>query len=183
MTRSIYTKTGDDGTTGLFFGGRVRKDDPRLDAVGTLDEAQAALGVVRGLGGVPEIDDVLVGLESGLYVAMAELATSEDNRGKLKPEETLVSMSMVERLETLIDDFAARFTMPTDFVIPGGSPASALLDQARTVVRRAERRAVEFTAGGSEVGRWLNRLSDLLWVMARWQEGESRLAKDTRRSQ
>jgi cob(I)alamin adenosyltransferase len=183
MTRSIYTKTGDDGTTGLFFGGRVRKDDPRLDAVGTLDEAQAALGVVRGLGGVPEIDDVLVGLESGLYVAMAELATSEDNRGKLKPEETLVSISMVERLETLIDDFAARFTMPTDFVIPGGSPASALLDQARTVVRRAERRAVEFTAGGSEVGRWLNRLSDLLWVMARWQEGESRLAKDTRRSQ
>jgi cob(I)alamin adenosyltransferase len=182
MTRNIYTKTGDDGTTGLYFGGRVRKNDPRMDAIGTLDEAQAAIGVVRGIGGVREIDDLLIGLESGLYVAMAELATSDENRGKLKPEETLVSAAMVEQLERLIDDYGTRFTMPTEFVIPGGSPAAALLDQARTVVRRAERRAVEIMPSDSEVGPWLNRLSDLLWVMARWQEGESRLAKDARRS-
>lgn len=177
LTRSIYTRTGDDGTTSLFYGGRVRKDDPRPEAYGTLDEAQAALGLVRAIGGVADIEDVLVGLEGGLYVAMAELATLPENRAKLKAEESLVTGEMVAGLERLIDDYAARFQMPTEFVIPGETPAAALLDVARTIVRRAERNALAVLADGSEVGRYLNRLSDLLWVLARWQEGESQLAR------
>lgn len=182
LMRSIYTKTGDDGTTALFHGGRVRKDDPRPEAYGTLDEAQAALGLVRAMGRVVEIDDLLVGLEGGLYVAMAELATLPENRVKLKPEESLVTGEMVAGLERLIDDYAARFQMPTEFVIPGETPAAALLDVARTVVRRAERSTLAVLADGSEVGRYLNRLSDLLWVLARWQEGESQPAKKKKES-
>lgn len=173
MTRPIYTKTGDDGTTGLFYGGRVRKDDPRPVAYGTVDEAQAALGMVRALGAVPELDELLVGLEGGLYVAMAELATLPENRSKLQAEVSLITTGMVHRLERLIDDYATRFEMPAEFVIPGGTRPAALLDFARTVVRRAERAVQSVLADGSEVGRYLNRLSDLLWVLARWQEGTS----------
>ena len=180
MARSIYTKTGDDGTTSLFYGGRVRKDDPRPEAYGTLDEAQAALGLVRAMGGIAEIDDLLVGLEGGLYVAMAELATLPENRSKLKPEESLVTNEMVAGLERLIDTYAARFQMPTEFVIPGETQGAALLDVARTIVRRAERSALSVLAEGSEVGRYLNRLSDLLWVLARWHEGTSQLARRTK---
>lgn len=178
LTRRIYTKTGDDGTTALFYGGRVRKDDPRPEAYGTVDEAQAALGVVRAMGAVKELDDLLVGLEGGLYVAMAELATLPENRSKLKPEVSLVTTGMVHGLERLIDHYSGRFQMPAEFVIPGETQAAALLDLARTVVRRAERNAQAVLADGSEVGPYLNRLSDLLWVLARWHEGTSLPSRD-----
>lgn len=174
----IYTKTGDDGTTGLFFGGRVRKDDPRPEAYGTLDEAQAALGLVRALAAVPELEELLVALEGGLYVAMAELATLPENRGKLKPAVSRVTAEMVSGLERKIDDYSGRFEMPKEFVVPGETPAAALLDMARAVVRRAERAALVVLAEDSEVGRYLNRLSDLLWVLARWNEGTSLSARN-----
>ncbi|MGH9072248.1 MAG: cob(I)yrinic acid a,c-diamide adenosyltransferase [Acidimicrobiales bacterium] len=182
MARSprIYTKTGDDGTTGLLYGGRVRKDDPVIELNGTVDEAQAALGVVRSHAERgSELDLALIDLERDLWVLMAEVATSPENRHKLTPSATLVTKEMVTALEGHIDGLLARFEMPAAFVVPGESPVSALLDMARTVVRRAERLAMALAADrpASLVGPYLNRLSDLCWAMARWQEDQHLLAR------
>ena len=168
----IYTRTGDDGTTGLLYGGRVRKDSPGPTAYGDVDEAQAVLGLVRAeTGEGSELDGLLVRLERDLWVLMSELATAADNRRKLKEGESLVTAEMVEALEPLIDELTGRFEPPREFVVPGQNRLSALLDVARTVVRRAERQALGVAAPGSYVVPYLNRLSDLLWTMARWQEG------------
>lgn len=175
----IYTKTGDDGTTGLFYGGRVRKDDPRPVAYGSVDELQAAVGVARAhVGSGESLNDLLIGIERDLYVVMAELSTLPANRSKLKPGLTLVGGEMVQRLEDLIDHHSALFEPPTEFVLPGETITAAFLDMARTIARRAERHCVSIADPDSFVLRYLNRLSDLLWVLARWQEGESRLARD-----
>ncbi len=175
----IYTRKGDDGTTGLLFGGRVEKDSAVIRANGAVDEAQAALGVARAcIEPGSELDGLLVQLERDLYVLMAELATAPDNRRKLQPGTTLVTEEMVAALEERIDDLTGRFPPLTDFVVPGHDPVSAALDVARTVVRRAERDALAAAPPGSLVGAYLNRLSDLVWTMARWQEhGESLLAR------
>jgi cob(I)alamin adenosyltransferase len=174
----IYTKAGDDGTTGLFYGGRVSKDSEQPRAYGTVDEAQAVLGLARvAAGRGSELDTMLVELERELYVLMAELATLPENRHKLAPGTMTVTAAMVERLERDIDATSERFAPPTEFVLPGESPTSAWLDLARTVVRRAERHALAAAAPPSLVVPYLNRLSDLLWTLARWQDGESRLAK------
>jgi cob(I)alamin adenosyltransferase len=171
----IYTRKGDDGTTGLYFGGRVPKDHPSIEANGAVDEAQAALGVARAEAAPgSELDDLLVSLARDLYVLMAELATAPANRPKLTPAVTMVTQAMVERLEHVVDDLTGRFPAVTEFVIPGHDPRSAALDQARTIVRRAERRALAAAPEGSLAVPYLNRLSDLLWTAARWQEhGES----------
>jgi cob(I)alamin adenosyltransferase len=166
----IYTRKGDDGTTGLLYGGRVRKDSAAPAAYGDVDEAQAILGVARASSGDAELDALLVTLARDLYVLMAELATDAGNRSKLRPGVTLVTSEMVDALEPIIDDLTSRFDPPTEFVIPGGNIASAQLDVARTVVRRAERSALAAAADGSHVVPYLNRLSDLLWTMARWQD-------------
>jgi cob(I)alamin adenosyltransferase len=167
----VYTRTGDDGTTGLFFGGRVAKDSAAPRAYGTVDEAQAAMGVARAEAARgDELDTLLVGLEPDLYVCMAELATAPENHHKLAPGTTLVTAEMVAALEPLIDDLLERFPMPTDFVVPGTTRAGAALDLARTIVRRAERESIGVASDGSHVVAYLNRLSDLLWAMARWQE-------------
>jgi cob(I)alamin adenosyltransferase len=172
----IYTRTGDDGTTGLLYGGRVAKDDPIMQINGAVDEAQAAMGVARAEAEPgSELDQMLTGLERDLYVLMAEVATDVDNHGKLKPGQTLVTPDMVESLEARIDDLKGRFDMPAEFVVPGANRGSAALDMARTVVRRAERLWVSEQIEGSDVGRYLNRLSDLLWTMARWVEGDHHL--------
>ncbi len=173
----IYTRTGDDGTTGLLYGGRVRKDHPAPTACGDVDEAQAALGMARALagttaGGDTELVDLLVALERDLWVLMGELATSPENRHKLVAGKTLATAEMVAALEPLIDDVTERFPAPREFVLPGQTPVSAALDVARTVVRRAERTALAAAADGSLAVPYLNRLSDLLWALARWQEGE-----------
>ena len=169
----IYTKTGDDGTTALYYGGRVRKDDPHPRAYGAVDESQAALGMVRAFTDSDELAGMMVDLERGLYIAMAELATLPENRHKLTAGKTLVDPEMVAVVENLIDRYSEKFEPPTEFVLPGGTKVAALLDVARTATRRAERDALVVVASGSEVGRYLNRLSDLLWVLARWQEGGS----------
>ncbi|HUP74750.1 MAG TPA: cob(I)yrinic acid a,c-diamide adenosyltransferase [Acidimicrobiales bacterium] len=180
----IYTRTGDDGTTGLFFGGRVRKDDPRPEAYGTVDEAQAAIGWARATANEgrtatsAELHDLLVHTQRDLWVLMAELATLPENEHKLVAGKTRVTAEMVDALEPLIDRATARFEMPNDFVIPGGTLTAAALDVARTVVRRAERAALAVAAPESHVVPYLNRLSDLLWALARWQEGTSVKAKD-----
>lgn len=175
----VYTRTGDDGTTGLFYGGRVPKDSPGPWAYGTVDEAQAALGLARAhTERDGELDTILVQLCHDLYVAMAELATAAENRHKLTAGTTMVTPAMVERLEQLIDATSERFEPPTEFVIPGESVVAAHLDVARTVVRRAERLALRVAVDGSHVVTYLNRLSDLCWTLARWVEGASRSSRE-----
>jgi len=180
VTPRIYTKRGDDGTTGLLFGGRVRKDSWRIELNGAVDEAQAAIGLARAE--TPpntEANQRLTTLARDLYVLMAEVATAPENRRKLQAGSTMVTTDMVAGLEAGIDDLLARFDMPSDFTVPGENRVAAALDLARTIVRRAERIAVAEPVEGSFVVAYLNRLSDLLWAMARWLEGpEHVLSKD-----
>jgi cob(I)alamin adenosyltransferase len=179
----IYTRKGDDGTTGLLFGGRVSKTAAVVAANGAVDEAQAALGVVRAeIERDSELDVLLVAVERDLYVLMAELATAPANRVKLEAGRSLVTPGMVEAVEARIDELSERFPPLRDFVIPGHDRVSAGLDVARTIIRRAERAVVAAHDGpewdGSWVGAYLNRLSDLVWTMARWQEaGDSLLSR------
>ena len=176
----IYTRRGDDGTTGLLHGGRVAKDAPALEACGAVDEAQAAIGLARSHAGRgSELDELLVAVERDLWVLMAELATSPDHQDRLSPGRTQVTSAMVAGLEPLIDDITSRFTPPAEFVIPGENVVSSCLDLARAVVRRAERRALPATSRQSQVVPYLNRLSDLLWTAARWAEGTSLPARSS----
>ncbi|HEY1734980.1 MAG TPA: cob(I)yrinic acid a,c-diamide adenosyltransferase [Acidimicrobiales bacterium] len=174
----IYTRTGDDGTTGLLYGGRAPKSSPRIELNGVVDEAQAALGVARAesVHG-SALDDLLVAIEQDLYVLMAEVATLPAHRDKLAAGSTLVTEPMVTDLERRIDELLGRFEMPSEFVVPGRNRTAAALDVARTVVRRAERlvSSVDDLDDGSLVGPYLNRLSDLVWALARWQEGDEHL--------
>lgn len=174
----IYTRKGDDGTTGLLYGDRVRKDSPQPTAYGTVDEAQALIGLARASGEPDgELDTMLVGIERDLWVLMAELATAPAKRERLTAGQNLVTVEMVVALEDLIDSVMERFDPPTEFVVPGQSLTAAHLDVARTVVRRAERDALSAAADGSFAGPYLNRLSDLLWALARWQEGASLVSR------
>ena len=174
---SFFTKKGDDGTTGLLFGGRVPKDGPRPTAYGEVDEAQATLGVVRAQAPA-ELAGIVLGIERDLWVVMAELATADENVGKLTDGQNRTTEAMVEALGATMDEIATRFDPPTEFVVPGESAVAAALDVSRTVVRRAERAAVAAMRGqDSWAVPYLNRLSDLLWTLARWQEGESRTTR------
>ena len=178
----VYTRTGDDGTTGLFHGGRVTKDAIGPEAYGTVDESVSALGVARAeakAGG--ELSTLIVRLQRELFVVAAELATAPDLRDRLKAQDR-VSPEMVAALEPVIDDITARYEPPAEFVLPGENRTAAALDVARTVVRRAERRAVTATSEGwlgadSFVVPYLNRLADLVYTLARWQEGSFRPAR------
>jgi cob(I)alamin adenosyltransferase len=168
----IYTRAGDDGTTGLYFGGRVAKSAEPIEVNGAVDEAQAALGWARSLSEpVSRLNELLVSVERDLWILMAEVATMPSNRHKLVAEKSLVTAGMVERLEGEIDALSDEFEMPKEFLVPGETQLSAALDVARTVVRRAERVASRYPLEGSLVLNYLNRLSDLVWAMARWAEG------------
>jgi cob(I)alamin adenosyltransferase len=175
LTR-IYTKTGDAGTTGLLFGSRISKADAVAEAYGAVDEAVAALGLVRAEAEDADLRRSVLELQRELFVVGADLATNPKHRGKLQPGVSLVTADMVERLEALIDEAVAAHPLPQEFVVPGANRVSAALDLARTAVRRAERRAVGLGDAGTgvnpEVLRYLNRLSDLLFVLARWHAGE-----------
>jgi cob(I)alamin adenosyltransferase len=165
---SISTKRGDDGTTGLFYGGRAKKSSLRIETIGAVDEAQAAIGVARAEVRGSELDDELAELERGLWVLMGEVATAPRNRPKLIAGATLVTGEMVDSLERRVHELEAASTTPSEFVVPGQSRTSALLDLARTIVRRAERNAVALgLEEGSQVVPYLNRLSDLCWLLAR----------------
>jgi cob(I)alamin adenosyltransferase len=170
---TLWTGKGDDGTSGLLYGGRASKADPRFEAIGAADEAQAAIGAARAeVAAGSELDAILTTVARDLWVLMAEVATEPDNRPKLVAGQTLVSAAMVDAVERVIVDVGGRFDLPTEFVVPGQDRTSALLDVARTVVRRAERRVVPMAADGSLAVPYLNRLSSLLWTLARWAEGE-----------
>jgi cob(I)alamin adenosyltransferase len=168
----IYTRTGDDGSTGLLYGGRISKADHAAEAYGSVDEAVAALGLARALAG-PSADasSVILELQRELFVVGADLATNPDQRRKLKAGISLVTGEMVDALERRIDDTVDAHPLPEEFIVPGANAVSAALDVARTAVRRAERRAVEMREAGKTVSpdaiRYLNRLSDLLFALAR----------------
>lgn len=171
----IYTRKGDDGTTGLWYGGRVPKFDGRPEAYGSLDEAASALGVARASaerGG--ELWTDVLRLQNELFVAAAELATAPEAAHRLQPGVSQVTPEMAERLEEVIDRYMARVDLPPKFVIPGGTALSAQLDVARTAVRRAERRVSALAHAGelpdSSVLTYLNRLSDALFAMARFAD-------------
>jgi cob(I)alamin adenosyltransferase len=172
----IYTRKGDDGTTSLWYGGRVAKTDARTEAYGTIDEANAALGVARALCG-PDEEELaadLLRLQRELFVAGAELATSPEAADRLEDGVSRVTDSMVEALEPIIDRYMDRVELPPQFVIPGGTRLSAQLDAARTVIRRAERRVVALKGAGGlasdAVLRYVNRASDLVFALARFAD-------------
>jgi len=175
----IYTRKGDDGTTGLLYGGRVPKDSAAPRAYGSVDEAQAALGLVRAEvlanpdASPGELGDIVLGLERDLWVLMAELATDPAHHDRLTDGQSRVTPAMVTALEQLVDEVSESFEPPTEFVVPGQTEVAARLDVARTVVRRAERDAIHAATETSQCLPYLNRLSDLLWTLARWQEGTS----------
>jgi cob(I)alamin adenosyltransferase len=183
----VYTRTGDDGSTGLLYGGRTGKDDPGPASYGAVDEAVSALGLARAeVDPSSELHELLVRLQRELFVVGAELATAPGNRRKLTPEVSLVTAEMVTSLEPIIDDVTTRFDPPQEFVLPGENRVAAALDFARAVARRAERQAVGATRAGwlgadSHVVPYLNRLADLVYTLARWQEGHFRAARERTR--
>jgi cob(I)alamin adenosyltransferase len=158
----IYTRTGDDGTTGLGDGVRVRKDDARVEAYGTVDEASSALGMVLAVAGIPaEVSRCLMEVQHDLFDLGGELCM---------PGTTVIKAERVTELEQELDRFNEPLPALKDFILPGGGPAASACHLARTVTRRAERRVWTLAAReqvNAEVPRYLNRLSDLLFVIAR----------------
>jgi cob(I)alamin adenosyltransferase len=171
----IYTRKGDDGSTGLWYGGRVPKSDPRPEAYGAVDEATSALGLARAVAHADEeLTEDILRIQTELFVAGAELATAPEAAQRLEAGVSKVTVAMIEQLESDVDKYMARVDLPPKFVIPGGSELSARLDVARTAVRRAERRVVEIKLAGDllddTVLRYLNRASDTLFAMARYAD-------------
>lgn len=165
----IYTRTGDSGQTALFGGERLDKDAPRIEAVGTIDEACAALGIAAAQRQDAELSMLLTRLQSDLFVLGADLATPLSRGADLVPR---LAADAIDRLEALIDSHEAELEPLRNFILPGGAPAAAALHLARTIVRRAERRVttllrLEPDDVNPETLRYLNRLSDLLFVLAR----------------
>ena len=172
---SIVTKTGDLGETSLMYGHRVPKTDPRVDAYGCVDELNAALGLARSLCDDKSVSEQILAAQKDLIVVMGELAISPQDRQRyVKEGFQLTSEKMVDQITALIVDFEKDKSLyPKDWVIPGGTVASAALDIARTTCRRAERRVAELKDLNSEILRYLNRLSDLCWILARLVEKRS----------
>jgi cob(I)alamin adenosyltransferase len=164
----IYTKTGDAGETGLFDGTRVSKADPRVEAYGDVDELNAWLGVARAQGVAPDLGDLLVQIQRDLF-AVGALLADPSHRIAARVEKATLGDDDVTRLEQTIDKLEATLAPLRRFIFAGGSPAGATLHLARTVCRRAERRVVSLGADAVDplVVKYLNRLSDLLFVMAR----------------
>ena len=174
----IYTKKGDDGTTSLWYGGRVPKNHGRTEAYGALDEACSQLGVARALCGPEQAElaaDILR-LQDDIFIAGAELATAPEASERLEDGVSRTTEEMVAELERAIDRCMERVELPPQFVIPGGNQLSAQLDVARTTIRRAERRIVALAEGGETVSEtvihFVNRASDLAYALARLADVE-----------
>ena len=162
--------SGDDGSTGLLGGGRASKDDPRIEAYGTIDEASSAVGLAKSLSPNPRVRALCDELQRGLYSLGAELATNPDSGASFAQ----ITEAGVGRLDALIAELEQLVTMPDGFILPGATPASGALDLARAITRRAERRCVSLERANGlankQVRRWLNRLSLLLFVLGRYEE-------------
>jgi cob(I)alamin adenosyltransferase len=174
MAKSIYTKYGDQGETGLLYGGRVSKASPRTEAYGAIDETVSALGLAKALSSDSFVREAIDSLQRELFTVGAELATDPIERDKLLKHFTIVTPVMTQALERSIDAITAQVELPREFIIPGGSAASAAIDVARTTLRRAERRAVALydteQLNSPELLRYLNRASDFLFMLARYQD-------------
>lgn len=171
----IYTRKGDDGTTGLWYGGRVEKSSGRPEAYGAVDEAASALGVCRALAGEDrQLYADILRIQSELFVAGAELATAPEAAQRLEAGVSKVTQEMIDRLESDIDRYMARVELPPKFVIPGGNELSAQLDVARAALRRAERRVVDLKISGDLADEivitYLNRASDTVYALARYAD-------------
>ncbi len=181
--KRVYTKFGDKGETSLLYGGRVSKNNPHTEAYGITDEAVSAMGLGRATTGDQRVKDILRDLQRELFTIAAELATDPGKYELFKEHFAPVTESMVENLETTIDSLEEEFQMPTVFVLPGGSPASAAIDMARTIIRTAERRVVALAEAGlltnDLITAYLNRLGDLLFVLARYQDRELPIERAT----
>jgi cob(I)alamin adenosyltransferase len=162
--------SGDDGSTGLLGGGRASKDDPRIEAYGTVDEASSAVGLAKSLSPHERVRSICEEVQRGLYALGAELATNPGSGTSFAH----TTEAAVERLDALITELEQAVTMPDGFILPGATPASGALDLARAITRRAERRCVTLERAGGvknqHVRRWLNRLSLLLFVLGRYEE-------------
>jgi len=173
----IYTRKGDDGTTTLWYGGRVPKTDLRTEAYGSIDEANAAPGVGRAMcksDNQRDLHSTILSLQQELFVAGAELATAPEAAERLEDGISRITDGMVDALEVDIDRYMRQVDLPPQFVIPGGTELSAALDVARTAIRRAERRLVELRESeglaSETVLRYLNRASDLVFALARFAD-------------
>ena len=171
--------SGDDGTTGLLGGGRASKDDARIEAYGTVDEASSAIGLAKGLTTDARVREICEELQRGLYKVGAELATNPAQPGKFG----VMDDSDLRRLEDLGAELESEAPMPEGFVLPGSTPASGALDLARAIIRRAERRCVGLGPEHGGARRYLNRLSLLVFVLGRFEEHRaghvSKLARET----
>jgi cob(I)alamin adenosyltransferase len=167
----IYTKTGDRGDTGLFGGGRVPKDHPRVEAYGEIDELNAVLGVARSVEMMPRIDEVLAPIQRDLFSLGALLATPDRDKMREQLEKARLDDTRIAELEHAIDEGERELEPLRAFILPGGTPKAAALHVARTVCRRAERRVVALARSDADVPSvvivYLNRLADLLFVLAR----------------
>lgn len=175
---SITTRVGDRGTTFLFSGEEVPKDSLRTDAYGDLDELVSVLGLAKVHATRPETPDILIALQRALFVAGTELATSTAHVHQLSQR---IDAAALERFESQRDALEEQIEMPKGFILPGGTPGGAFLDHARTIARRLERKVVTLHRDGAVSNEhllvWLNRLSDFLWLLARFEEGSATTLK------
>lgn len=174
---SIVTKTGDQGTTVLMYNRRVPKCHPRVEACGAVDELNAAIGLARATAQQAFVQENLLAVQKDLVLLMGELATAmEDLRRYVKDGHELVTSSLTARIEGFIREIEAAKVVPKGWATPGANQSAAALDVARSVCRRAERRVCVLQEGGqlrnAEITVYLNRLSDLLWLLARWAEAK-----------
>ena len=174
---SIVTKTGDQGETSLMYGHRVPKNDPRVEAYGAVDELTAALGMARSVCDNKFVSEQILAVQKDLIIVMGELATAPQDRQRyLKDGFQLTSVAMVDRITNVIVDLEKDKSLyPKDWVVPGGNSVSATLDLARTICRRAERNVTSLKDLNLEVVRYLNRFSDLCWILARHLEKRSNI--------
>ena len=172
----IYTKTGDEGDTKLLFGLTVSKNDPRCEAYGATDQAVSAMGLARALCADDRVKEIVLQTQHEMFIVGAELATDESKYEYLQNNLSIVTPDMVIRLEEWIDELNGLMQLPNAFIIPGASAGSGALDLARGQLRTSERRVVALKEAGllvnSEVLRYVNRLSDLLFVLARYEDRE-----------
>ena len=170
----IYTRRGDSGETGLLLGGRVSKSDPRCEAYGATDEAVSAMGLARALSEDSRVKDVLLKVQREMFTVGAELATDREQYQQLEANFAVVTPEMTADLEALIDELNEQIDLPNNFIVPGASAASSALDMARSQLRAAERRVVVLQERGmlvnAEVLRYVNRLADLLFMLARYED-------------
>ncbi len=181
--KRVYTKFGDKGETSLLYGGRVSKNNPHTEAYGITDEAVSAMGLARAFTSNERVQDTLRELQRDLFTIAAELATDPDKYELFQEHFLPVTVEMVENLETTIDSLEQDFQMPNVFILPGGSPASAAIDMARCIIRTAERRVVAVKEEGlltnDLIINYLNRLGDLLFVLARYEDRELPIERAT----